>query len=104
MWLFTRKPCDTCAEKQRHLDSLSAQVLLLKSQLAHSREREEKAVDALLGEQHKPSVTPQPRMTFKDSENAQKQAFGIFLDEADDGQGNIVEVDRLSEERSPLLP
>jgi hypothetical protein len=101
---FVKKPCEACKSKDAFIASLEAQAMNLRSQLAHSREREEKAVDALLDRQGKPAVTPSPRMTFKDSENVQKQAFGMFLDEDDDGSGNVLEADRLSTERSPLLP
>lgn len=84
--------------------ALETQITRLAAQLAHSREREEKAVDALLERHGSPPVTPSPRLTYKDSENAQKQAFGLFLDEADDGSGAVVDADRLSVDRTPLLP
>lgn len=101
---FTPKPCPVCQVKDRVITELEKQVARLSSQLGHSREREEKAVDALLERQGSPAVTPSPRMTFQDSENAQKQAFGMFLDEYDDGSGAILEVDRLTVEKSPLKP
>src|SRR3990172_661319 len=97
------KPCAVCAEKDGGMSDLTNKILLLKGQLAHSREREEKAVDALLDKQGVPSVTPQPRLTMKDSEEAMKQAMWIFIDEADDGSGNILEADKLNVEKSPLL-
>lgn len=103
MWWFTQKPCQVCIEKEFRLQDLTSQILMLKGQLAHSREREEKAVDTLLGQKGAPPVTPNPRMTFKDAEDQQRQAFGMFLDEDDKGDGNILEVDRLNVERSPLL-
>jgi len=101
---FKSKPCQVCKVKDQVIAELEKQVTRLSGQLAHSREREEKAVDALLERQGTAPVTPQPRMTFKDSENAQKQAFGMFLDEHDDGSGAVLEVDRLNVEKSPLLP
>lgn len=104
MWNpFTSKPCLACLGKDLLLVSLTDQLTLLKSQLAHSREREEKAVDALLEKQGVQSVTPRPRMTMKDSETAMRQAMGIFIDEDDDGSGNILDADKLNVERSPLL-
>lgn len=104
MWnIFQPKPCAVCGEKDGRINDLISQVLTLKSQLGHSREREEKAVDALLEKQGVQPVTPQPRMTTQDSENAQKQAFGLFLDEDDKGDGNILEVDRLGANNSPIL-
>lgn len=104
MWNpFQPKPCPVCAVNLSRLEDLKSQTLLLKSQLAHSREREEKAVDALLEKQGVQPVTPSPRMSFKDSEDAQRSAFGIFLDEDDKGDGQILEVDRLSDHHAPLL-
>lgn len=100
---FRSKPCPVCAVNLSRIDDLIGHNLMLKSQLAHSREREEKAVDALLEKQGVQPVTPQPRMSFKDSEDAQRSAFGIFLDEDDKGDGNILEVDRLSDHQAPLL-
>lgn len=101
MWF--RKPCAVCAEKDGRVNDLISQILTLKSQLGHSREREEKAVDALLEKQGVSPVTPQPRMTAKDSEAAQRAAFGIFIDEDDKGDGNILEVDQLGGNNSPIL-
>lgn len=101
---FQPKSCAVCAEKERRMSDLDAQILLLKGQLAHSREREEKAIDSLLEDKGKASVTPSPRMTAKDSESAMRDVMGIFLDAEDDGTGTIVrEVDQLSNSQSPLL-
>lgn len=102
MWPFTKKNCAVCAEKDSTATSLRNQIDLLKSQLAHSREREEKAIDALLERQGVESVTPTPRMTAKDADDQQRQAFALFVDEDDKGDGAILEVDRLNVERSPL--
>lgn len=100
---FQLKACLVCAEKERRMSDLEGQLQLLKGQLAHSREREEKAVDALLQDKGKASVTPSPRMTMKDSENAMRDVMGIFLDADDDGSGTIREVDQLSNGQSPLI-
>lgn len=103
MWnLFKSKPCLVCAEKDATLKAVHAQVATLMSQLAHSREREEKAIDALLDKQGVKSVTPTPRMTAKDADDQQRQAFALFVDEDDKGDGAILEADRLNVERSPL--
>lgn len=101
MW-FKQKACMLCTQKDETLKAVQAQLATLLSQLAHSREREEKAVDALLERQGVKSVTPTPRMTAKDADDQQRQAFGIFVDEDDKGDGAILEVDRLNVERSPL--
>jgi len=94
LW-FRSKPCAVCAEKDGRMSDLMNQVLMLKSQLAHSREREEKAVDALLARQGVDSVTPHPRMSSVDSEAAMKSVMGMFLDEDDKGDGKVRDIDKL---------
>jgi len=105
MWTFLKsKGCLLCAEKDRRLEDLAQHIQSLKSQLAHSREREEKAVDGLLDRKGEASITPSPKFTAKDSESAYKDVFGIFKDEYDDGSGNVVEVDQLTMMKLPQAP
>lgn len=98
---WTPKPCPVCAIMSLRSQLLEGTIDTLKSQLAHSREREEKAVDALLERQGKPSITPQPRMSAKDSEQANRDVMGIFLDEDDKGDGGVLEVDKLNVQQIP---
>ncbi len=93
-WLH-HKPCPACAVKDEYIQELKNDRTALRTQLAYSREREEKAVDALLERKQERPITPTPRMTMKDSENAQREAFGIFVDADDTGDGKIREVDNL---------
>lgn len=104
MWdLFKSKACAVCAEKDRRLEDsekrisdLYSQISTLKSQLSHSREREERAVDAALEQRGAKPVTPPPRMSAKDSENAYVDAMAIFKDSEDIGDGKILEADNLN--------
>jgi hypothetical protein len=87
--------CKVCAEKDKRITSLEEQIQTLKSQLGHSREREQKAVDQLLARQGEPSITPLPKLSAVDSQKAMEDIMAIFKDEDDTGDGTIVEADQL---------
>lgn len=91
---FRPKPCPVCAARVRMEELLREQMHLLRSQLAHSRLREEKAVDALLDRQGTPTVTPTATLSMADAAQATEDLMGFFKDEADQGDGVIQEVDR----------
>jgi len=91
--------CKACPEKDRHIQLLEEQIILLKSQLAHSREREESAVDRLLNNKGMDAITPQAKMSMVDSDKATASLFSIFKDENDKDDGLIQEADNLSDER-----
>ena len=92
------KPCAVCAEKDKRLAQLEEQTGLLKAQLQDSRLREQKAIDALLNERQLPGVTPPARMSAKDSQQSIEDAFAVFKDEHDHGDGLIQEADTLFSE------
>ncbi len=87
--------CRVCDEKDRRIKALEAEIQSLKSQLCHSREREECAVDQLLARKGDDSIRPTGKMSEVDSMKAMEQLFGIFKDEDDKGDGTIVDADQL---------
>lgn len=91
--------CKACPEKDKRIQLLEDQIATLKSQLAHSREREESAVDRLLNNKGIDAITPQAKMSMVDSEKATESLFSLFKDENDKGDGLIQEVDNLSDDR-----
>lgn len=92
--------CKACPEKDKRIQSLNEQIATLKSQLAHSREREESAVDRLLNNKGIDAIAPQAKMSMVDSEKATESMFSIFKDENDKDDGLIQDADNLSDERS----
>jgi len=96
MWNpFATRVCAACLGKDALIAAHEQSLLILKSQLAHSREREEKAVDALLAKQGVDSVTPRPKLSSVDSEAAMRSVMGMFLDEDDKGDGKVRDIDKL---------
>lgn len=101
MWFWQQKPCAVCAEKDKRLLQMELQTDLLKSQLQDSRLREQKAIDSLLNERNLPGVTPPARMSAKDSQQSIEDAFALFKDDDDKGDGLIQEADTIFSEERP---
>lgn len=91
--------CKVCAAKDELAAQLRSEIELLRSQLGHSRIREEQAVDRLLERRQERPITPPAKMEARDSEAANEQILSFFKDEDDKGDGKILEADRLDTAR-----
>lgn len=100
MWsLFPRKPCPICSEKAVLISQLMDDLQRERCRLSVAETRASIAVDALLQEKGKPSMTPPTRFSASDAEQLQRETFAFFKDEDDRGDGKIRDVDQLDFDR-----
>lgn len=100
---FKKDPCVLCGEKDKTIDRLVIEIEGFKRMLAHSREREERAVDVLLENQGKRPVAPPPKMTTAEADRATEDLMGMFKDEDDKGDGRILEAHQVNVHNQPNL-
>lgn len=92
---FAAKPCPVCAEKEAMIRQLREDLSRDRLRTSVAVEREHAAMDRLLGRQGELPITPPKTMGTKEGDEMMKDAFAIFTDEEDHGDGKIREVDRL---------